>query len=315
MIVRIEDRLHELASAQHGLVTVRQALDLGLSSEAIKHRLTRGSWQRTRPTVLRLAGTRASDDQSLMTAVLDAGTRAVVSHWTAASHWGIPGFAGSDIHVSRLRATTARPARSSTIHEPRTLPDHHLTVLRDIPVTTPTRTIFDLAGVASPGKVERALDTAWSRRLLSGISLHAMLAELAERGRTGISVMRQLLKDRPPDYTPMDSGTEVRAMRVLADAGIRSFDHQVDLGDDREWLGRIDLVDRKRRIVIEIDSALYHGALIDKKADELRTARLEAAGYVVRRVTDTDVWHRPIRLVRTVRDARRAASERDATET
>jgi very-short-patch-repair endonuclease len=263
--------------------------------------------------VIRSTSAPADDDQALMIAVLDGGPRAVISHWTAAALWGIPGFDGLDIHISRRRAASSRPARDSTIHEPRSLPDHHLTALRGVPVTTPTRTVFDLAGVASPGKVERALDTAWSRRLLTGRTLHEMLPELAERGRTGITTMRLLLEERPRDYTPADSGAELRARRVLADAGIRGLELQVDLGDDRDWLGRVDLVDRRRRIVVEIDSALYHGALIDRRADELRTARLEAAGYVVRRVTDVDVWNHPSRLVRAVREARRAATTRDAT--
>ena len=304
--------LRALASRQHGLVTSRQAKELGLDSDAIYHRVEQGHWHRIRPTVLQVNGSAPTQDQMLMAAVLDAGPRAVISHWTAAALWDIPGFDGTDIHVSRLRATTGRRTRSATVHEPRSLPEHHLTVLRQIPVTTPTRTIFDLAGVASPGKVERALDTAWSRRLLSGTTLHTMLPELAKRGRTGITTMRQLLQERPREYTPADSGTELRAKSVLADMGIRGFEQQVDLGDDRVWLGRVDMVDRRRKIVIEIDSALYHGALIDRRADELRTARLEAAGYIVRRVTDVDVWHHPIRLVRAVRDARRAAAERDA---
>lgn len=301
----IDEALRRLASRQHGLVTTTQARQLGASRSELRTRTTNGAWNRLPSGVLRLEGSVATEEQRLMTAVLMAGAGAVLSHWSAAALWGIPGFDAGDVHVSRLRARTSRPTRTGWIHEPRSLPAHHLTRFRDLPVTTPSRTIFDLAGVASPGRVERAMETAWSRRLVSGKTLHAMLPELAERGRTGITLMRLLLAERAVDYRPMDSGTEVRAKAVLADAGIRGFDHQVDLGDDEDWLGRVDLVDRERRIVLEIDSELYHGALIDKRADEERAARLEAAGYLVVRVTDTDVWHHPQELVRKVRGARR----------
>jgi very-short-patch-repair endonuclease len=300
-----DESLRNLAASQHGLITSLQAQQAGLSRHSLQRRLARGEWRRVSSRVIRATASADTDDQRLMATALDAGSSAFLSHSTAARLWDIPGFDADDIQVSRLRASTGRPARRSRVHEPRLLPSHHLTRLRNLPLTNPTRTIFDLAGVVSPGKLERALDTAWSRRLVTGRSLHGMLPELAQRGRSGIGLMRQLLEERPRDYTPMDSGTEVRAKQVLADAGIRDFEHQVDLGDEHEWLGRVDLVDRARRIVIEIDSERYLGALIDRRADAERTARLEAAGYIVRRVIDTDVWHRPRVLVRTVRDARR----------
>lgn len=306
----VDRGLYDLAGRQHGHITVGQARRAGLSIGAIRHRVDSGVWIRVRHTVLKVTGSPETEESRLVVAALDAGPDAFISHQAAAALWAIPGFDSSTIHVTRVRAATARPARGIIIHEPRLLLPSHTTALRGVPVLTPARTIFDLAAVVSPAKVERALDTAWSRRLVTGRQLHQTLHELAERGRTGIGVMRQLLADRPADYRPMDSGTEIRAREVLRRAGIRGFEHQVDLGDEEEWIGRVDLVDRDLRIVIEIDSDLYHGALIDQRADAERTRRLEEAGYTVRRVTDTIVWHHPDQFVSLVREARRAAAPR-----
>lgn len=308
--MHVDQELHRCAAAQHGLISTTQARDAGLTTEAIRHRTESGVWQRVRPTVLRIAGSPETDESRLVLATLDAGPAAFVSHHAAAAQWGIPGFDLRTIHVTRLRGSTSRPSRDLVLHEPRILPDHHRTSLHGVPLLTPARTIFDLAGVVSSARTERALDTAWSKRLVTAPGLHRMLEELAERGRTGISVMRQLLDDRGVDYRPMDSGTEVRARQILREDGIGGFEHQVDLGDEQEWIGRVDLVDQQRGIVIEIDSARYHGALIDQRADARRTKRLEDAGYVVRRVDDTTVWHHPDEFVRIVREARRAAAAR-----
>jgi 2-oxoglutarate dehydrogenase E1 component len=69
--VRNDLRLHELPSNQHGLVTVHQAHELGLTDQAIRHRLARGDWDRPRPRVIRSTSAPADDDQALMIAVLD----------------------------------------------------------------------------------------------------------------------------------------------------------------------------------------------------------------------------------------------------
>jgi very-short-patch-repair endonuclease len=58
-----------------------------------------------------------------------------------------------------------------------------------------------------------------------------------------------------------------------------------------EWLGRVDFLSEKLKVVIEVDSALYHDALIDERADAARQAELEAAGYRVHRFTDHEIFY------------------------
>jgi very-short-patch-repair endonuclease len=53
--------------------------------------------------------------------------------------------------------------------------------------------------------------------------------------------------------------------------------------------------------VIEVDSALYHGALIDQEADRARSAELQATGWQVERFTDSDVYFRPQHTVDRLR--------------
>jgi very-short-patch-repair endonuclease len=241
-----------------------------------------------------------------MAAVLDAGEGAVASHRTAAALWRLPGFNLRDCEVSRLHGGDHIGPTLGRVHHPRSLPEHHCTSVDGIPVTTPARTIFDLAGVLPPQRTERAMDNALARSPALLRALHRMLPELARRGRTGTTVMRELLADRPPGYVPPASGLEARAIHVLGEVGIRAR-RQVDLGGD-DWIGRVDLLVEGTNLVIEIDSVRFHTSLLDREQDARRDAELCAAGYEVLRVTEEDVWHAPAAAVRAVLAAMRRAA-------
>lgn len=241
-----------------------------------------------------------------MTAVLDAGDEAVASHTTAAAMWRLPGFALLPPHVSRLRGTDGHGGHLAVVHEPRSLPPHHRTVVDGIPVTTPARTIFDLAGLLPSPRTERALDNAIAASPALLRALHRLLPELAERGRTGIALMRELLDARPMGYVAPASSLESRVIRLLDQAGICT-QRQVDLGGN-DWIGRVDLVVAGTNLVIEVDSARFHSSLLDRARDARRDAELGALGYEILRVHEEDVWARPSTVVTMVRAALRRAA-------
>lgn len=192
------------------------------------------------------------------------------------------------------------------LHRTRLLPEHHVTVLDGIPVTTAGRTLFDLAGVLPPARTERAVDNALAKSPGLLRALHRLLPELAERGRNGITVMRALLDARPLGYIAPASGLEAQAVRIFEEAGM-STRRQVDLGGD-DWIGRVDLLVVGTNVVIEIDSARYHTALLDRQRDAQRDLDLTKAGYLVIRVTDEEIWHAPAVAVERVFAAVRQAT-------
>jgi hypothetical protein len=56
-------------------------------------------------------------------------------------------------------------------------------------------------------------------------------------------------------------------------------------------------------------------SLIDERSDDDRLARLDAAGFEVATVSDTDVWHRTWHVVQAVRDGRLKAGARQRART
>lgn len=211
--------------------------------------------------------------------------------------------------MSRLRSGTRRGDRLAVVHQPSCLTPGHVTVLESLPVTTPARTIFDLAAVVHPYRVRRTLETAWSKRITDGVRLVRVLDDLGRRGRPGTRVMRELLAERDPDYIPPDSGLEGRFHDILLRHGQRPMKRQVHVGGEK-WLGRVDFYDREARLIVQIDSERYHSALIDKEDDRRQTKEFEAAGFTVLRFTDFQIWYCPEEVTEPVGDARRALPAR-----
>lgn len=302
-----------LTEAQHGLVATAQLRSIGFDSERIRWAVTSRRLARASPRVLRVVGAPTTEAQQVLAAVLDAGPGSALSHTSALAWWDVPGFLLDDLHVTHARDGVHRPRRLARhVHDVVLLPDHHVRVLDAVPVVTPARALFDIAGLheISPKRLERAVDNAWAKRLVSGRALHAMLGDLAQRGRPGIRLMREILDERGPGYEPPASGLEGRVVQILREAGDRPLRRQVDTGDDYEWIGRVDFADDELPFRLEVQSERFHASLLDRRADADRLARLEAAGFVVATVTETDVWHRAARVLATVRQGRRTAMAR-----
>jgi very-short-patch-repair endonuclease len=293
-----------LSAAQHGAVSVPQLRTGGMSYGQIKHLVRSREYERSTAIVLIRTGSAATDARDAMEAVLDAGLDAALSHWSAAAWWGVPGFRLRPFHVTRARKRSATPSRLSTIHEPRCFPAHHRTVLRGVPIVLPARIPFEIAG-RDPAGARRFLDRGWARGLLGHQSSMGMLDELAERGRRGITLMRELLGERGPDYRPNDTGVEDRMYELCRRVGLE-VTRQRDLSGPEEWLGRVDLLVVGTTVVLEVDSALYHEALIDQAADAARRAALTAAGYEVHSFSDHDIFYETHSTMERLRLIRRS---------
>lgn len=300
----INNRIRNLAATQHGLVARRQLRDAGVGADAIRSRLRRGDLLALTARVLRIAGAPVTGAADLMAAVLDGGPGAAVSHRSAAALWGLPGISPQrpDVTADRRRSTH-RDATLAELHQPRRLVLRHVVELDGIPVTTPSRTIVDLASLPKmhAKRVERLLDTAWSRGLVCHASMKQVISDVCRRGRIGSTLLRGLLDDRPAGHNPPGSGAESRFQEIARAVGLNGFERQVNVGDDAGWVGRVDFIDRRRRLIIEVGCALFHGSLTDRRADGIRFERLRAAGFAVETFDANDLFHRRADVERRLR--------------
>ena len=302
----VDDRLRAVAATQHALLTTSQAVRAGLTPAALAHRLHRGSLERLTPRVLRVAGCPVTREQGLLLGVLDAGPRAALSHTTALSMWGVRGFTDDPIHVIRHRDEGDRPGRQRVVHEVRELPDEEIRVLDGIPLVSPALALLQLAGMrtCSPERLGRAVDAAWSDRLVSYRSMSALAERMSARGRSGLTAYRAVVEERGVGYVPPASNLESRFATILERAGRRPMRRQVDTGDGARWIGRVDFRDDVLPLIVEVQSERFHRGLSADRDDRARITALRRAGYEVLEVTDLDIFHRPDQVVAAVDSAR-----------
>src|ERR1051326_6248450 len=86
------DALIGLAEAQHGVISLAQAMEAGLSRKQIAGRVTRGDLEALFPGALRLAGSPRTFEQRIMAGVLAAGAGAVAFPRAGRTLLGYPGI-------------------------------------------------------------------------------------------------------------------------------------------------------------------------------------------------------------------------------
>lgn len=290
----------ELANRQHGVITAAQLQDLGVSRGVVRRFVGDGVLRRTSRGVYVLGGFPATWRQRLMRSVLAGGEGAAASHRSAAALLGLAGFREGPIDVTR-GGHRSRLSGGRTYHESNRLPEDHVQEIDGIRVTTAARTAFDLCHVM-PARAARVVDDVITTKLASPAELDRVLARLAGRGRAGIQLFREILDARDDDFVPTESDLEDLCVAVLAAAGLEAPERQVVLGDG-ELIGRVDLLYRRARLVIEVDSRTWHDGWKATIEDRRRDAKLMAAGWQVLRVTYWQLTHEPepfIAAVRTV---------------
>jgi very-short-patch-repair endonuclease len=167
--------------------------------------------------------------------------------------------------------------------------------------------VFDLSDVLPLGRLARVLDDAWGLKLLKADGLYETLEELRGRGRGRVAWMRMLIEERGHDYSAPESGLERRFRRLLEKDGQPPMEYQVDVGGD-QWIARVDALDRKAKLIVQIDSERHHSSLLDRRKDEQQDTALRALGWTVVRITEADLVRRPAWVATIVRAARSVAS-------
>jgi very-short-patch-repair endonuclease len=241
---------------------MQQLVLAGLNESQVMHRARTGRLHRVHRGVYALGHRGLSNEGRWMAAVLACGEGSVLSHHSAAEHWGMLSVKErfTDVIVPRRRGRSTRPR--IVIHRPRTLGPSEVTRRSNIPVTTPSRTLADL---------ERT-QPAW----------------LARKARRRADFLNLLLSaSDPPLRTRSD--LEDLFLGICRRHRLPAPEVNMRLEPDLE----VDFLWRDRRLVVEIDSWLYHGDRTGFELDRARDVRLLILGYDVVRFTDTQLVDSP----------------------
>lgn len=245
-----------------------QLIELGLGKSAIGDWARRGRLHRVHRGVFALRYPTLTRNGRFMAAVLACGEMAALSHFSAAVLWGMLNGGGGAIHVT---AEVRRRRPGLVVHEAALGGE----VLRraGIPVTSPARTLIDLADVAPKRTLERAFDEAEYLRLdCTGLA--------PRHGRRGSGVLSSVLAFHRPGSTRTKSHMEELFIALCDKHGLPRPEVNVHVEGYE-----CDFVWRDQRLIVETDGGAAHGTTRARNRDPLRDGDLMIAGWRVWRIT------------------------------
>jgi very-short-patch-repair endonuclease len=275
-------RIAEIAKRQHGVVSVGQMREVGISDHAVRARVLAGHLHRVHRGVYAVGHLGLSARGRWLAAVLAVGRGphrdgmsvldhwgAAVSHRSAAALWELLPVRDSPVDAI-VSGTGGRAMRAGIrVHRSISLLATEVTLRHGIPVTTPRRTIADLRG-AGPGRRAGKIP-AWELRKAirqaNVIGLPLGEKDAAERTRSDLegdflAICRRHRLPRPE-------------VNVLIGPCL------------------VDFLWPEERLVVETDSYLYHRGQVTFQDDRQRELELMRLGYVVLRLSEAQIDEAP----------------------
>jgi very-short-patch-repair endonuclease len=259
-------RCSALAGARHQVISREQLLALGFTRHAVTHMLARGDLHLLFRGVYAVGRPDVTRRGWWMAGVLACGPGAVLSHTSAAELWRIrPGM--GPIHVS---AVAVRRPRGIVPHR-RALAASDVALHHRIPVTTPIRTLIDIAPGRTRAEIEADVNEADRLGLVDPEELRAALGP--HRGHAGIARLRDTLDRRT--FTLTDSELERLFLPIARRAGLPRPLTQVYVNGFK-----VDFYFEELGLVVETDGLRYHRTPAQQARDRLRDQAHFAAGLI-----------------------------------
>jgi very-short-patch-repair endonuclease len=248
--------------------------------------------------VFRLAGTPTAREQAFAAAVLWGGTHALVSHRAAGEVWDFDGVTAAKPEIT-VPLSVKKRSPHVVVHRTRVEFGDRRT-RRGLPVTTPERTLIDMAGSLRAPQLEIAFESARRERLVTTQSVGRALARMGTQGRDGSDQLQSLLAalDAEP---PAESALEVIAARVLRASDLPKPQRQVEVvASGRKY--RLDFAWPDARVALECDGRKWHEMQRDFEHDRRRCGAITAeTGYRIVWATWGRLQKEPARIVTQIR--------------
>jgi very-short-patch-repair endonuclease len=234
-----------------------------------------------------LVGSTPTQRTPFMAAALAGGPGAAVSHrsatylYKALPHPAQPG----PIHITVPHRHRVGDARL-VVHETAAFAHYDVRDVDGIPVTSPHRTLVDLAGTrCTDEELERAVAEAFALRLTNRAAL--LKATRRSGRRSGVGRLKALLEEeRQPKRTR--SGPERRLLKLIRDADLPEPETNHRIGT---W--EVDFYWPDRGLVVEVDAYSTHSSPWAFERDRRKSAALEDLGLTVHRVTKAQIRDEP----------------------
>lgn len=303
-MIHDEFGLPAIARGQHGAFLFEQAQRAGVPANVLRGWIESGLLERLGVRTLRSASTPASPIDDAAAHVLDIKPSARISHETAAAILGFDTFRKVEFpfHVTLERGTfTTR--RGVVVHTTDEWSLKDRVLVDGIAVTSPVRTIIDLARGESPARLTVVIDGALRDRLITEELQLRRIAELRSQGRHGIPKLLAVIEGVEATRGG-HSWLERRYLQIASAAGLPRPQTQRHLGRVDGRLIRVDCYYPDVDVVVELLGYRWHRSRAQMRRDAERVNRLTLDGRLVLQFTYDQVTLGPQVVLATVVEAR-----------
>jgi hypothetical protein len=229
-----------------------------------------------------------------LAAVMAVGSRAVLSHRSAADLWEIRQ------NATWIEVTTPCAGQRLSgirLHRTRMLEPQDFTVRGGIPVTSLARTLLDLGAVVKTAELLNAIDRA--ERL--GLFDLSAVVEVLERakGRRGARALRRAIEAYEPSTQKSELERRFKALIETAQDVASPFFNAVVAGEHATH--EVDAWWPESALAVQVDGFEFHRTRRDRERDAASDADLELVGVRVLRLTWDDVTAHGERTLRRLR--------------
>jgi very-short-patch-repair endonuclease len=289
-------RVASVAAEQWSVLSIDELRACGLKPVAVAVRVRNGRLHPMHRAVYAVGHANPPLEGRFLAAVKACGAGAVLSHYSAAALWNYVEWDDRYPEVT-VGGPSTRVHQGIRVHRSACLASEDVTRHKGIPVTSPQRTLLDLAAILDQRPLRRAVRQAQS---LQRVHVRQLLDVLARLGpRRGSAKLARIIATGP---APTRSELEDVVLELLLRGGLRAPDVNVPL----VVAGRRLIPDFRwpdRRLIVEADGAVWHDNAIAREDDAERQAMLEAHGERIVRVTWEQAIARPTQTVARIRAA------------
>jgi very-short-patch-repair endonuclease len=273
-----------LADRQYGVVSREQLLAAGVGRGAIARGTETGRLRAVFRGVYAVGHVALSREGWWKAALLTCGEGSALSHRTAATVWDL--LAGP-VRPIDVITTAGRGRKHTGIRTHRMLLDPFDVLVRDnLRITTPSRTIVDLAATLEGRALRDAVERAQDLRRFDSDDIADTLARAPRL--PGTRRLEDLITVMAPDKDNARSHLERLFFALTRKAMLpRPAPNHVIAGRSRDfaWPGQ--------RLVVETDGYRYHSSRQAKRRDNRRDRQLTAQGWRPVRFTYEEIAFEP----------------------
>jgi very-short-patch-repair endonuclease len=279
-----------VAEGQHGVVSHAQLRAAGLTRAGITRAVDGGRLFPIFRSAFAVGHRGIGESGRRHAATLACGEGSVLSHGTAAFVWGLWEFQPAEIDVIAPIEAGRKISGIRRRFVPAPAGDER-TLRHGVPITSPSRTIVDVAGIVRPGPLARTVEQAAVLGALDIAEVDYILARHRRRGAPALRVILEEWRRHRPEQR-LRSVLEAKLQRLLSRSRLPPPETNTRLVAGTSSF-EVDFLWREQRLVVETDGRRFHVGPAAARRDAFRDAALEQAGFVVIRLDWSDVLRRP----------------------